>query len=389
MSVIIEPYAKQHADAVRAFNARLVAAGGDIIFPDYQETCALAKTGAGEIYDEYFVAVENGAVHGGYVLKHQPYWVDGRVIQAAQFRLPISEGHLDKRLAYVGVQMYLDAVRRQPRLLALGLGGYQETVSQMLVKAGWKTWPVPFYYRVLHAKSFLRNIVYLRTTPLRRAVLDVLATSGLGTLAVGAYQTLKTPGAGRDAARVEYSVEASFGSWADDVWQAAKSDFAMIAVRDSANLNVLYPTSESRWIRLKVSDEGRVIGWAVVLNVPMQRHNYFGDMRVGSLIDCLATPGMQPAVAAAAVRYLREGGAEIVVANMAHDRWREALESAGLLQGPSNYIFATSPKVSALIDPFEVNKHRVHMTRGDGVGAQNLLEARKEIAAPRETASVS
>ena len=36
-----------------------------------------------------------------------------------------------------------------------------------------------------------------------------------------------------------------------------------------------------------------MVGWAVVLYVPMQGHNYFGNMRVGSLIDCLALPGMR------------------------------------------------------------------------------------------------
>ncbi|HEX3727108.1 MAG TPA: hypothetical protein VHV08_12725, partial [Pirellulales bacterium] len=110
---------------------------------------------------------------------------------------------------------------------------------------------------------------------------------------------------------------------------------------------------------------------------PMQGHNYFGDMRVGSLIDCLALPGQENKVALAAMRYLSGHAADIVVTNLSHRSWRLALESAGFWEGPSNFIFAASKKVSAQLEPFEENKHRLHMTRGDGGGPQNLLAARK------------
>jgi hypothetical protein len=86
---------------------------------------------------------------------------------------------------------------------------------------------------------------------------------------------------------------------------------------------------------------------------------------------------MEAKVAQAAVQYLQSHGADMIVANMSHHRWRKAVESAGLYEGPSNYIFATSKNVTALLEPFDEKKHSVHMTRGDGVGAQNLMEARK------------
>jgi hypothetical protein len=77
------------------------------------------------------------------------------------------------------------------------------------------------------------------------------------------------------------------------------------------------------------------------------------------------------------MQYLTRKGADIVVTNLSHRAWRPALESAGFYEGPSNFIFAASKKVSALLQPFEEKKDQVHMTRGDGGGPQNLLAARK------------
>ena len=72
----------------------------------------------------------------------------------SQFRLPLSEGQIDKRFAAVGVQLYLDAVRKQKLLYTVGIGGYQEAFAQLLLSAGWKTFVVPFYFRVFHPGGF-------------------------------------------------------------------------------------------------------------------------------------------------------------------------------------------------------------------------------------------
>jgi len=77
------------------------------------------------------------------------------------------------------------------------------------------------------------------------------------------------------------------------------------------------------------------------------------------------------------MQFLKRQGADIVVTNLSHQAWRPALEAAGFYQGPSNFIFAASKKVTALLEPFNERKETVHMTRGDGAGPQNLISARK------------
>lgn len=377
MGIVITPYAEEHVAAVKAFNARLRSGGAELLFPESPVPAWLPKLDGREIYDEYYVAVENGAVHGGYILKYQPFYVGGRLMPLVQYRLPLSEGFIDKQFAPVGVQMYLDAIRKAPNLYTVGLGGYDDPFAQLLMKAGWSTSSVPFYFRVLHPARFLRNIVYLRTSASRRFILNAMAASGLGAIAIHAYQALKTRKAIRDRSHAEFTEEPSFGPWADEIWNKSHADYSLVALRDATILNILYPADEPRWHRLKVSFEGRVVGWAVVLCVPMEDHNYFGNMRVGSLIDCMALPGSESKVTNVAMQFLKRQGADIVVTNLSHQAWRPALEAAGFYQGPSNFIFAASKKVAALLEPFDQCKEGVHMTRGDGAGPQNLIAARK------------
>ena len=377
MGIVIAPYEQHHVQAVRAFNARLRDGGIAMPFPESPVCDEFPNVDGRPVYNEFFLGLDDDAILGAYILTQQPFPVAGTAMRLGLFLLPISDGQIDKRFASLGVQMYLDALRRQPNLITIGLGSYEEPFAQLLIKAGWKTWSVPFYFRVLHPARFLRNIVFLRTTPLRRMALNALAVSGIGAVGIHAYQAIKAGRLTKPRSEVQYTVEPSFGAWADDVWNAAKPEYSMIAARDASILNMLYPPSEARWVRLKVSASGRVVGWAVVLNVPMQGHNYFGDMRVGSVIDALALPGSERDVASAAVQYLRNADADIVVANLSHSRWRAAAEAAGMYQGPSNYILAVSKNVASMLDPFDEKKHQVHVTRGDGVGAHNLITARQ------------
>ena len=208
MGIVITPYAEEHVAAVKAFNGRLRRGGAELLFPESPVPAWLPKIDGREIYDEYYLAVDDGAVRGAYILKHQPFFVAGKLMPLVQYRLPLSEGFIDKQFAPVGVQMYLDAIRKQPNLYTVGLGGYDEPVAQLLIKAGWSTWPVPFYFRVLHPAQFLRNIVYLRTSASRRFVLDAMAASGLGALAIHAYQAIKTRKRPRERPAGEYSEEA-------------------------------------------------------------------------------------------------------------------------------------------------------------------------------------
>jgi hypothetical protein len=104
----------------------------------------------------------------------------------------------------------------------------------------------------------------------------------------------------------------------------------------------------------------------------MKDHNYFGSMRVGSVVDCLAVAGEEDQVVSMATRHLERHGADIIVTNQLHRSWGKAFSGNGYLVGPSNFIFAASQQLAQKLHPFERNASNVHLTRGDGDGPINL-----------------
>jgi hypothetical protein len=224
---------------------------------------------------------------------------------------------------------------------------------------------------VIHPFRFLREIVFLRRQRYRQMMLDLLAFSGLGYIAIKSFQSLKrlTQRAAVDLTSEEVE---NFGLWTDELWKRAKGPYAMIAVRDAAILNTLYPSSNERFRRIKVLRGKEAIGWAVVLNTKMENHKYFGRMLVGSVVDCLAVEGAEHYVVAMATRYLQRMCVDIIVTNQQHHSWCKAFSGNGYLSGPSKSIFAVSPQLAEQLTPFEVRSSMVHMTRGDGHGPVTL-----------------
>jgi hypothetical protein len=371
----IVPFTKEQVAAVRDLNTRLREQGVTYQFPEDPVADWLPRVDDLPLYHEYFVAVEaeSTTVRGGYIYKQQEFAIAGDVHAVGFFRLPLSEGSYDKRFATLAAQFLLHALKKNPRLYSLGIGGYDEPLAKMEAAVGWTQWTVPFLFRIEHAFAFLRHIRHLRRKTSRRLVLDLLAWSGLGFVGLKLFR-LWQRATGQTSGRVpNYSLEPTFGPWADDVWNAARPEYSLIAIRTSQTLARLFPVEDRRYQRLKVTDGGgRVVGWAVVLNTPHRNHKHFGDMRLGSLVDFLAVPGHEPEVVAAATDHLQRGGVDLIVVNTPHQDWLAALRRGGYLSGPSNFIFSASKKLIELLQPFDEKKHRLHWTRGDGDGPIHL-----------------
>jgi hypothetical protein len=371
MSIVVQPFTDDHTPAVEEFNKRLRARAITYQFPESPIPWWLPRRDPIPLYQEYFVTLEAAVVRGAYILKLQTFAFDGRITMIGHYHLPISEGVVDSRYAIVGLRMLRDALSRQPLLFSVGMGGYNEAVAQLEKNMKWSMVSCPFYFKVNHAFRFLREIVFLRRNRYKRVILDILAFSGLGWIAIHSLQSLRGA-TQRSATSVRVEEVESFSSWADEIWKRAKDDYAMIAVRDATILNTLYPESNKRFKRLKVLRQGHLIGWVVVLDTQMTEHNHFGAMRVGSVADCLAVPGEEQRVIAIATKYLQGRDVDIIVSNQLHRSWCKAFAANGYLRGPSNFIFAACPQLAEKLHPFEVNASRVHMTRGDGDGPYML-----------------
>lgn len=368
MPIVIRPHSAEYVEAVIRFNKRLVAAGA----VDWMQVEAgpqpdwLPKQNGQPLYNEIFLALENDEVRGAYVLKHQEFsFAGGRVRSIGYYHHPISEGTINKAYAMVGALMIRDALSRQPLLYALGMDGYDKPLPRMLKLLGWKDYLVPFFCRILHPFRFLRHMEALRETSPRRFLMDFAAFTGTGWLAIKTLHGFRALRNGNIAAASSNEIPA-FDVWTDDVWEHAKGCYSMAAVRNSDVLKKLYPTSQSHFTRLQVLRDGAVVGWAVVAErLPKPR---FGSLRVGSVVDCFGVPENAPAIITAATETLREEGFDMIVTNQSNADWGSAFERAGYLRGPSNFVFAASPKLSELLSPFDTSKIHTYFTRGDGDG---------------------
>ena len=354
MTLEIVPFTADSVAAVRAFNQRLGAHGipADQRFPETPDPGWMPGM-------ELFLAVEDGMVRGGYILRRQSFSVGGETIHAAHYRLPISEGLIDRAYSTLGLRMVRDALAREPRLYAMGMGGWEKPLPQMLKRLKWQMSAVPFHFKVVHPARFLRNIRVLRTSAIRRLALDAAAITGAGWLG------MKALGMARRLPVQKVELASNFGAWADEVWGRSRGAYHVIGMRDARTVNELYPAGDTRFLSVRTAE-----GWALLLDTQMDDHKQFGGMRVGTIVDCLADPASASAVVRAAASVLEHRGVDLMVSNQSHAAWSHALLDAGFRTGPSNYLVALSPAFAKAAGSAEASEF--HFNRGDGDGPIHL-----------------
>jgi len=373
VAIQIVPYSVERRSAVIDFNQRMRAGGSPWAFYADPEPEWIPKRPGQNVWREYYLAVEDdAAVRGAYALKPQHWLVNGETHVVTDWQGPFSEGAVDPRHSTLGLRLIRDMLKKRPLLYSWGHGGDDQPVVQMLRKMNWLLHGTPFCLWVVKPTRFLRLNAQLRTTPKRRLALDLLAATGAGWLALRALQGALRLKAGRvfRARAVEVS---EFGPWADELWQRCKNRYSAIAVRDAASMNVLVPAQG--WppaIRLRVERDGRAIGWAVVMDTQMRGDRRFGDLRVGSIVDCLADPDDAGEVVFAASRVLKQRGVDIVVSNQAHPGWTRGFSQNGYAVLPDKRLFAASPALQQLLQPFDQVARGLHLTNMDGHGPMAL-----------------
>jgi hypothetical protein len=367
LAITIQPYRQEHEAAVGEFNARLTESQSNphLIFSESAIPRWLPPTNDSPVWNEYYLALESGSVRGAYGLKQEMIFVRGKGLQrVACYHHPLSEGIINRSYASVGVLLTRDALARQPFLYALGMGGVDRPIAQMLKALGFSLTTIPFFFRVLNPSKFLREMKAFRQEAWRASLMSLAAATGTGWLVIKSAQKFKSLSSRPGPFVVQEIGE--FSGWAEDLWNECKEGVSMATVRDANTLQRLYPASLNSVKRLRVGRNGIPIGWAIV---GLRRKDAkFGEMRVGSIVDCWASPENAPAVVRAATESLKKDGFDLIVSNQSHRVWRHAFETGGFLKGPSNFVFAASKKLTGLLQPLEENRPSFHITRADGDG---------------------
>ncbi len=141
MALRILPYSCDAVPAVREFNRRLLAGGApaDQQFPESPNPGWMPGM-------ELFLANDESHVRGGYILRRQTFSTASGAVLAAHYRLPLSEGVIDRAYAMLGLSLVRDALAREPRLYAMGMGGWDKPLPQMLKRLKWTMCEVPFHF---------------------------------------------------------------------------------------------------------------------------------------------------------------------------------------------------------------------------------------------------
>jgi hypothetical protein len=370
MAITIVPFAPEHTEAVKAFNRRISSAPAGFRIDESPADHPFAREDGSGLNRKHYLALDDGIVHGGYIIKHQQFFCRGQREDICDFQLPISEVIVDSHYGMIGLQLASNAVHRFPLLFSLGMGGMNLPLPRLQRAMHWRMVKCPFYFMVNRPFTFLRGMAYLRKQPLQRLVLDALAFSGIGWAGLKVMHWLKGLRSPRTSSKV--AIVDQFGDWADEIWDGAKDIYTLVAVRDQVVLNKLYPQADNRFLRLKVEQDGHVIGWAVMLDSIMSGHKQFGNLRVGTVVDCFSLPGMEATVINMATQQLKNSGVDLIVSNQLHRIWGAAFKATGYLSGPSNFVFAASPKLTEKLSPFDSQVHNIHMNRGDGDGPIHL-----------------
>ncbi len=370
MGIALQPYTEDRTPAVVAFNERLARGGcpPEFRFPESPTPHWLPKRDGLPIFQEYYLATENEFVRGGFILKYQDFTIRGQNQRVVYYHLPLSEGIVNRAYASTGALMLRAALKMQPMLFALGMGGFENPLPTMLKAMGWSLLAVPFYFKVNHPARFLRNIAALRTSFSRIAFSNIAAVTGTGWAGVKAAQWMRSVKRVPDIATEPVN---TFGEWVDGLWQTCSPLYAMIGSRESRVLDCLYPPGKN-FLAIKVLRGSKNIGWAVLLDTQMHDNKYFGNLRVGTLVDCLAVPEDAPAVIQAACDLLTRRGADLIICNHSQAAWGNAFRSSGFFSGPSNFIFAASKALAQQLDPISAWQDEIFFMRGDGDGPVNL-----------------
>jgi hypothetical protein len=369
MAIRIVPHSAELSAAVHAFNLRMRAGGSPWGFFVDPQPDWIPKRPGQNVWREYYVALDDdGAVRGAFALKPQDWRVRGATNVVTDWQGPFSEGSVNNKYSTLGLRLVRDMLAKRPLLYSWGHGGNEQPVVQMLQKMGWLMHGTPFCLRVLRPARFLRLNTYLRGSPGRRAALDALAWSGAGFIGLHAlHAALRLKDYRRF--RAQGTVVEEFGPWADALWERCRDRYAAIAVRDAASMNALAPAKG--WppvTRIRVDRAGEVLGWALVMDTRMKGDARFGDLHVGTVVDCLADPDDAGEVVAAATRVLRQRGVDMIASNQAHPGWARGFAENGYVVLPDRRLFAASPALRQLLEPFGETARGLHLTNMDGHG---------------------
>jgi hypothetical protein len=264
------------------------------------------------------------------------------------------------------------ALDYQPLLMGVGAGTPDSNGFRLFATLRWRYQSIPFFFYPVRVSKVLRGMNYFKNNARLRYGALLGAYSGVGA-GVSGLLALRRKLSG-NFSDCEASVVESFEDWADQIFARSLSEYPVAIRSDATSLNIVYPPGDHRYIRLRVKrkDTKTDVGWIVVASKQMSNNHYFGDLKVGTLVDGFGRSEDVPGLVAAGLNHLVGIGVDLIVANFSHAAWVEACRRSGMFSGPSNFQIFVSPKGGPLLEePCPLDQ--IHVARGHSDGMDNLI----------------
>ena len=325
--------------AVARLNRRLKAGGRDDEMPLDPALPGEAKyrPEGFPVYRRMIISEDGQEVRADMLLCHHNAYIHGVRRDFCWTKMPLSEGIIDSKYSLAIVQLIKRALDFQPFMMGVGAGTSESEGHRLFVDLRWRRQSMPFFFYPVNVSKVLRGLNYLKNNVKLRYGALLGAYSGVG-VGVSGLLALR-----RKLSTIlsvyEASVVERFGEWTDRIFAHSLSDYRVAIRSDALSLNIVYPPDDHRYIRLKVMRNGAKVevGWIVVASKQMSGNHYFGDLKVGTLVDGFGRLEDASALVASGINHLVRVGADIIVANFSHAVWVEACRRSGMFSGPSNF----------------------------------------------------
>lgn len=370
MSYLIRESINSDKDLINNFNKKLENHGISFRLPipsDKKENIEDL------IFENKFILTENKKnVVAGYTLKSQFFQIKNDLYKIGYYYNPVTAGLFNKKYNICGIMLLKDAHKKYPDLFCLGMGGYSEALPRLLSSLNWRLQTVPFFFKICKPYNFLKNIRYLKKTKVISLLIFVTRNIGMGWLFIKLFfifislfhiQLVKK-------SKLTTKEIEVFDKSFDLIWEEAKKNYSFVAVRNSLYLNKLY--SNKRFIKLIFLEKSKIIGWSISLCTNLKNHKQFGNMNLGSVVDCFSLKGYEANIIKSTSNIIKRKGVDLIISNQSHAFWKNAFRKNAFIKGPSNFIFASSEQLSEKIATDEKLVDLIHLTRGDGDGPINL-----------------
>lgn len=360
--------------AIARFNSRLRAGGRDDEMPLDSALPGEAqyRPEGFPVYRRTIIAEDGQEVRAAMMLCYHNLYIHGERRDFCWTKLPLSEGIVNSKYALAIIQLIKRAMDYQPFLMGVGAGTPTSEGYRLFANLRWRHQSIPFFFYPVKVTRVLRGLSYLKDSVKLRYAAFLGAYSGAGAGVSGLLalrRTLFTPLSGYEASAVE-----RFEEWADHIFTHSLLEYPVAIRSDSTTLNVVYPPNDDRYIRIRVRRKStrHDLGWIVVASKQMSDNHYFGNLKVGTLVDGFGRSEDVPKLVAAGLNHLVGMGVDIIVSNFSHTAWADACRRSGMFSGPSNFQLFVSPKGGLLLEE-PCPLHQIHIARGHSDGMDNLI----------------